>query len=321
MVLILSNKNDLPTQRVARHLEAAGEKILIITDEEPLCDLSITNDDIQFTLGDQRICFSEIKSYWYRRGNFLLPPFDSSGLNELQRKDFMIENSMVIDLLHNRLLGIPHLGCLYNADLNRAETLIRAKKAGLKIPPFGIFNSKADLCSFKNNHEKIIIKPLGNGLHYKENNKNIVTYTALFTEEDADELPEVFPPALFMKYIPKKYELRIFYLDGECYTLAIFSQTDSKTEIDYRKYNDINPNRNASYALPGNTRECIIRLMNLLRLQTGSIDMIVTKEDEFIFLEVNPVGQFLLIEELGNYDLTGKIADHLIKISAPHERA
>jgi glutathione synthase/RimK-type ligase-like ATP-grasp enzyme len=118
-----------------------------------------------------------------------------------------------------------------------------------------------------------------------------------------------------MEYVEKKYEVRVFYIDGESYCLATFSQGDPKTEIDYRRYNKEKPNRNASFLLPGEVQMKLNILMKSLGLKTGSIDLIVTPDDEFVFLEVNPVGQFLNIEELGNYNLCGKIAGYLTKVS------
>lgn len=52
--------------------------------------------------------------------------------------------------------------------------------------------------------------------------------------------------------------------------------------------------------------------MNELELKTGSIDFILSKTDEYVFLEVNPVGQFGMVSELCNYSLYNKFADFVI---------
>lgn len=43
--------------------------------------------------------------------------------------------------------------------------------------------------------------------------------------------------------LEKKYELRIFYLNGKMYPMAIFSQKDNQTQLDFRNYNWEKPNR------------------------------------------------------------------------------
>lgn len=48
--------------------------------------------------------------------------------------------------------------------------------------------------------------------------------------------------------------------------------------------------------------------MAKLKMNSGVIDMIVTSLNEYIFLEVNPVGHFGLISYHCNYGIEKKIA-------------
>ena len=54
------------------------------------------------------------------------------------------------------------------------------------------------------------------------------------------------------------------------------------------------------------------KLMKDLELNTGSIDFIKTKQGRFVFLEVNPVGQYGMTSYPCNYHLDKKIAEYLI---------
>ena len=45
----------------------------------------------------------------------------------------------------------------------------------------------------------------------------------------------------------------------------------------------------------------------------GAFDFIVTPEDKWVFLEVNPNGQWLWLEQSLNLDISKKILDNLIK--------
>lgn len=87
------------------------------------------------------------------------------------------------------------------------------------------------------------------------------------------------------------------------YTMAIFSQLDPDSTLDFREVdvNGAHPNRMAPYKLPRIVRLKIDKLMKKLKLESGSIDMIVTPDNEYYFLEVNPVGQFNFVSELCNY--------------------
>jgi pyruvate carboxylase len=97
-------------------------------------------------------------------------------------------------------------------------------------------------------------------------------------------------------------------LKKKFYTMAIFSQLDRQTSTDFRKYNKQKPNRNVPYLLPKNIKNKIIKLMENCNLNTGSIDMIVDKDDNYIFLEINPVGQFGMVSIPCNYFLEREIA-------------
>ena len=229
--------------------------------------------------------------------------------------DIRKEKSSVEKILHNYLLKVPSLSSYFNSDMNRVCVLQTAKKTGLKIPNFGVFNQKKDVEIFFYQHSKIVNKPIWNGLFINKDNIQYLNYTSEFCKKDLALLPKLFAPSLFMEYIEKKYELRVFFLNGECSTMAILSQNDSKTKIDFRKYNIEKPNRNESYLLPENIKNKIVKLMDAFQLKTGSLDIIVTPDDNFVFLEINPIGQFLNVSHTCNYNLEKKIALFLSKLA------
>jgi len=126
-----------------------------------------------------------------------------------------------------------------------------------------------------------------------------------------DEIPDYFAPTLFQKEIEKKFELRIFYIDGIFYSMVIFSQQDSRTEVDFRNYDYQNPTKTSPYQLPHEIELKLKELMKNLKLSTGSIDMIYTVDNDYCFLEVNPTGQFGMISIPCNYMIEKRIAELL----------
>ena len=54
-----------------------------------------------------------------------------------------------------------------------------------------------------------------------------------------------------------------------------------------------------------------MRLMKALKINFGAIDMILTPEGEYVFLEVNPNGQWGWIEKLTGMPISQAIADVL----------
>jgi glutathione synthase/RimK-type ligase-like ATP-grasp enzyme len=92
------------------------------------------------------------------------------------------------------------------------------------------------------------------------------------------------------------------------YSMAIFSQLDEQTKIDFRNYNYEKPNRCVPYKLPDYIEVKIEMLMNKLSLNTGSIDLVFTTDNEYYFLEVNPVGMFSPLTWPLNYTIEKDIA-------------
>ena len=54
-------------------------------------------------------------------------------------------------------------------------------------------------------------------------------------------------------------------------------------------------------------------MMEDFNLIFGAFDFIVTPEDKWVFLEVNPNGQWLWLEQSLNLDISKKILDNLIR--------
>ena len=83
--------------------------------------------------------------------------------------------------------------------------------------------------------------------------------------------------------------------------MAIFSQADKQTSIDFRNYNYEKPTRRVPYKLPKKFEDKLREFMKLAYLNTGSIDIIRNEKNEYVFLEVNPVGQFGMVSKPCNY--------------------
>jgi glutathione synthase/RimK-type ligase-like ATP-grasp enzyme len=108
------------------------------------------------------------------------------------------------------------------------------------------------------------------------------------------------------------YELRIFFLGEKYFPMAIFSQGNRNTEVDYRHYDEKKENRAVPYVLPNDLENKLKRLMMKIGLNSGSIDIIVDDNYDYIFLEVNPVGQFEWLSANCNYFIEREIAKYIV---------
>ncbi|MXV13901.1 grasp-with-spasm system ATP-grasp peptide maturase [Hufsiella ginkgonis] len=268
-------------------------------------------------VGDQEIDINEIEAFWHRNGHITID-FPATLISDdfPYKKDlfshFRNEKRKTSEYLHHQFRKKKSLGNYFQADLNKLIALEQARALSIPVPPTLVTTSKKTLVSFLTKYGKAICKPISDALMLTDIDEGTVAYyTNVLTDENVNSLGDHFPLSLFQQRIIKKYELRIFYLDGEFYSMAIFSQSDEQTMVDFRKYNHRKPNRTVPYSLPPDIQDKLRQLMKQLDLNIGSIDMAVTPENEYVFFEVNPVGQFGMTSFPCNYYLEKKIAQYL----------
>ena len=206
-----------------------------------------------------------------------------------------------------RWLGSPR-----TASPNKPQVLRHAARVGLAIPATLITTERAAVVEFAARHGAIISKPVAETILLTGGGATHALYTSVVPPDLIARLPERFPPTLFQELLAKRYELRVFYLDGESHAMAIFSQCDPRTAVDFRRYNHERPNRCVPYLLPAETGRRIRELMDALELDTGSLDLVRTSDGREVFLEVNPVGQFGMVSYPCNYQLERRVAERLI---------
>ena len=190
-----------------------------------------------------------------------------------------------------------------------------AKDSGLSIPTTLVSSDKntLKLFFFKNN-SNLVTKSLDSPLYIESQTLLSLGHkTECITENDINNLSENSFPSLVQNNIDKLYELRIFFIQNKIFPMAIFSQFDEKTKIDFRNYNEEKPNRFVPYVLPELIEKKLRSFLKKTKLNSGSIDMIVSKKKEFIFLEVNPCGQFAFVSNNCNYYIEKYIAELLNK--------
>ena len=229
-----------------------------------------------------------------------------------RRSEFKSYSQYFFELIKN----IPTLGfSFYSAkDPCKAQQIKMAQEAGLKTPDAILTNSKEQLKTFASRYDQIICKNIGeiSALYY---HKLFMTYTSVITPGFIEQLPDHFYLSLFQEAIDKEFEIRVFYLNGSLYSMAIFSSQDPQTRIDFRMYNAEKPNRTVPLQLPADIETKIKEFMKRVNLTTGSLDLIYSQQGEYYFLEVNPVGQFGMVSFPCNYYLEKEVAEHLIKLS------
>lgn len=314
MILIISNEYDVTSNLVMSWLSRFKTNYIRFNSEHlsVLNFLHIGNQSSALKINE--IDFEKINVIWHRRGRLRLISSELNNLGNLTHYLKKEEDALIKSIEKYSKLSGNYIGSyLQEVENYKISHLIFAKNAGLLIPETLLTTEKKELMDFYFEHKKIITKDIRYPIqiNFPDGSMSSVG-TFLISENMIFELSDVFAPVLVQKYVEKQFEIRHFFHDELFYTMAIFSQNDSKTNVDYRNYNEEVPNRCVPFKLPENIIEKLKHFIKLSDLRTGSIDLIYTKSEEFIFLEVNPMGQFDWLSKNCNYYIEKKIAQNLM---------
>lgn len=315
MILILSGDSDVSTDLVIDWLILKKTNFIRINSLDFLNKpYSIDIEKNTLKIGKNTIDLDTINIVWYRKfGNYQtfkdfeyqkkIMTFESL---ELIQKEFYQTISFVLQVLRKK----KWITNPFNEAGNKPFVLLKAKEAGLDISTTYLTNSKEFLGKIK---DQVIVKTIKDQITIQDK-KTKKWIHGMFTNEviDFEGLPDLFMPSYLQKKIDKEYELRIFYINKKIFTSVIFSQADEQTSLDFRKYNRDKPNRYLPYNLPEKIKRSIVKFMESIDLNCGSIDFIKGIDGNYYFLEVNIVGQFGMIDFPCNFGLHELVADELI---------
>lgn len=325
MILIISSSGHTVNE-VMDWLNHYGYSFIRVSDLDNLFEiaqLSISDSEVVIKLKNENfeVDLRDIRATWVWHGHVVL-----SGLTEDNIKNMSVIKGVTDLLLSQKkilegyimtyLLSKPIIGNPYRQNANKLTMLRYANEVGLKVPETHVVSSVNEVLEIGKN-KKLITKSISEvaTLFDKDNTQLVEGYTI---EVEADILIKMtdkhFFPSLIQEKIEKRYEVRIFFLFGKCYPMAILSQRDPQTSLDFRRYNQVIPNRMMGCCIPQELDDKIIKFMELAGHNCGSLDFIKSQEGEYIFLEVNPVGQFGFVSTNCNYGIEKLIAEKLISL-------
>ncbi|MFA0963671.1 grasp-with-spasm system ATP-grasp peptide maturase [Roseivirga sp. BDSF3-8] len=267
---------------------------------------------------DSEVNPNEIKSTWYRRWGGIDFIDKAYGLTNDIHLNHQIRSTLYKDFFAIKEAITDSYACdrslnkESNTSPNKLNQLRIASNLNLNIPSTIVTSSRKHLLQFSEKFDSIITKSIQDFAGLSVNSIPFALYTSTFSIEDIKSMPTEFFPSFFQEKIEKEFEIRSFYLEGKFYSMAIFSQSDQKTTTDFRNYNFDKPNRNIPFKIPAGIEEKLHSLMMALDLNCGSIDLIKASDGRYVFLEVNPIGQFGMVSNPCNYYLEEIVAEYLV---------
>jgi ATP-GRASP peptide maturase of grasp-with-spasm system len=317
MVLIISNGYDQSVNLVIDWLLYFEKEYLVITPDSEVIILNIVpNVDLILQVDGVVVHYSSISAFWFRRGSINLtiqkPAIENLELQKYVEIYLISEAKTLLDYLWMKFHSMTYsLGNYYQRAVNKLEVLEKAENIGLLIPKTLISGRKKDLLHFHHQHQGIVNKSIQDIFQGVVANTFLYNYTEVISANILNTIEESFFPSLVQNNIEKLFEIRAIFIAGLFTTFAIFSQNQQETKTDFRRSS--NQTRKSVFDLPFEIKNKLSKLMASLNLNFGCIDLIYTPDKEFVFLEVNPVGQSSKSSKSLNLGIEKQIAQYLIK--------
>lgn len=303
MILIVSHKEDFTTDYLVNILNKKNVKYLRFNTDDIVDKHKILihseNNKISISIDDVK----KFHSVWYRRTKIPSVLFDNIIERNLFSKDIINFTKSIFQLIKaEKWLSNPYK---ISDSENKLLQLKYAVEIGFKVPNTIISNTKNEIINFyKENRENVILKPLYNGRVIDGENQKLIFTNKLNFDEFLKEEYLSFP-ILFQENVQKDYEIRVTIVDKKNFSAKVKSQENPNSKIDWRrerlKFEPI--------VLPNEINKMCFEIVHSLGLNFGAIDLIKDKNGDYIFLEINPNGQWVWIE----IDTGLKISDAIIE--------
>lgn len=323
MILLLTGTEDEHATIVARKLAQRGADYLWFDPAQFPAQAQVslsyaTTGGLRrlLHLNGKTLDLGRITAAWDRRPHLPVPHeelTDNLIRNYVERET----KEFVSDLWHTLdCLWIPAVSSKVYRGQYKASQLKLAAELGFEIPPTLITNSPQEFLEFYRQHNGNIVSKafyLGTthtGVQAEEGSWDV--YTEVVSNRDVGYAQAIkYCPVIFQAYVPKHVELRITVVGQQVFAAEIHSQQTKHTRHDWRRY-DLRHTPHRPHDLPDAERRLCLRLVEQLGLCYGAIDMVLTPDGRYVFLEINPSGQYAWIEDLTGLPISDAICDLLL---------
>ena len=264
-----------------------------------------------FTEAGEEISAAEVRAVWARK---LWSPRMASDLDERYRSMCVAESIAALEGFLDALHDARWVNDLQHqrAAENKQRQLRLAARAGLRVPRTLVTNDPAAARQFFEETEGQTVAKLLRPLTVSMDGDEPFVYTSRVRDEDLSGAETLrHSPMVFQELIQKACELRVAWVAGETFAGALDASGTSRGQTDWRR---VAPEecRWQKAQVPTEVASGLNTLMTELGLVFGAVDLICTPSGEYVFLEVNPGGEWGMLERDLGLPISEAIAEALL---------
>ena len=319
LVLIVTRSDDNPcVESVTAALHARGAEVARFdTDRFPgevrlVLRSDPGRDDVRLITGEREWDLAAAGAVWHRRfaaGRRLPAALDP------QLRAASIGEARAVALGTIASLDAYHLDRVVRirAAEQKPWHLRLAREAGLDTPRTLVTNDARAVRAFAAECPGGIVTKMMTSFAIREPGQEKVVFTTALRTEDLDRLEGLeLCPMTFQERLSKAIELRVTVVGRRTLVAAVDSAAVAGAGDDWRRRGGELEHAWRADTVPAEIERGIDRLMDALRLDYGALDFILTPDGRWVFLEINPAGEYFWLDGLFAPTISETIADVLL---------
>jgi hypothetical protein len=307
--LILGEALDLHAGYVAWALGVAGYRTTLVNASRDNCPtrttLYLDNVVDEFASTD----WNDADAVWYRRLP-ALPIVDSDGGSD---DDFILQEEVrftkwLIQMHENspsRWLNRPTAAL---AAENKFVQLKRARAHGLSVPRTLITAEPDRVRAFLKSEGAIVAKPLNPYSWVYPSGITLAAFATVIDSEYGSQLADeeiARCVTIYQQRIDKAADVRMVIMGEDIFAYKVIQEGEQY--FDFRiGFPQKNHLTYESISIPLSLKKKVAGFMNAMNINFASADFALTPDSEFVFLDLNPNGQWLFIEESSPHTQVGR---------------
>lgn len=316
-VLIPTHPRDTHAVAVALALDAKGARPLLwqtpdfpLRAEESL-RIGARGTSVDVRAPELTLDPAQVTTVWNRRPSHALDPelLDPADLAFAERSLELLRRSVLSLLSPNAFWVNPPQAVEAGT---KPLQLARAVEAGFRVPETLVTNDPAAIRGFLAElGGRAVFKPLTLSL-WRSGDDVRAPYTQVITEADLvdDELLRA-APGIYQEPVDKAYEVRLTLMGHRPLAARLRSQETAGGRLDWRRsYGELVME---PMETPPEVARRAVAFLGSMGMVFGCLDLIVTPEGEWVFVENNQAGQFLFLEQEAGIPMLDAFCELLIQ--------
>ncbi len=318
-VLMLTRSDDIPARHLAQLLTGRGATVVQFDPgsfpARAVLSATLASDGTsrrRLVTADGTVDLDGLTAVWLSRPTEPTPPaeVDDPITRDYIRQECSAFAADIWNSLHCR--AVPARAEVTLTAAHKVSQLQAAGRLGFEIPPTLITTDPDELLDFYCTHDGRIVTKVIEQLSLRHEDEGFFRLTELVSTRDIGYASTLrLCPVIVQPYVPKAFEVRVTVVGERVFAAEIHSQASNRARLDWRSY-DLRATPYRVHHLPNEMAVRCRRLVEMLGLCYGAIDLIVAPDGRYVFLELNPNGQYLWIEEATGLPISDALCDLLL---------